>query len=155
ERAVFNFDHPAALETELCVRHLDALKQGHAIARPVYDFANHVRLDETERLEPRAVIIVDGILVLAEPELRSRMDIKLFVDTADDVRLMRRIRRDLTERQRSIDSILEQYGRTVRPMHIEFVEPSKRFADVIIPGGGMNDVAMEMVLARVAMFIQS
>ncbi|HUF09962.1 MAG TPA: uridine kinase [Rhodothermales bacterium] len=155
ERAVFNFDHPAALETELCVRHLDALKQGHAIARPVYDFANHVRLEETERLEPRAVIIVDGILVLAEPELRSRMDIKLFVDTADDVRLMRRIRRDLSERQRSIDSILDQYGRTVRPMHIEFVEPSKRFADVIIPGGGMNDVAMEMVLARVAMFIQS
>lgn len=155
ERAIFNFDHPAALETELCVRHLDALKQGHAIARPVYDFANHVRLEETERLEPRAVIIVDGILVLAEPELRSRMDIKLFVDTADDVRLMRRIRRDLTERQRSIDSILDQYGRTVRPMHIEFVEPSKRFADVIIPGGGMNDVAMEMVLARVAMFILS
>ena len=155
ERAVFNFDHPAALETELCVRHLDALKQGHAIACPVYDFANHVRLDETKRLDPRPVIILDGILVLAEPELRSRMDIKLFVDTADDVRLMRRIRRDLTERQRSIDSILEQYGRTVRPMHIEFVEPSKRFADVIIPGGGMNDVAMEMVLARVAMFIQS
>jgi len=155
ERAVFNFDHPAALETELCVRHLDALRQGHAIACPVYDFSNHVRLEETKRLEPRSVIILDGILVLAEPELRTRMDIKLFVDTADDVRLIRRIRRDLTERHRNIDSILEQYDRTVRPMHLEFVEPSKRFADVIIPGGGMNDVAMEMVIARVAMFTQS
>jgi len=155
ERAVFNFDHPAALETELCVRHLDALRQGHAIACPVYDFSNHVRLEETRHLEPRPVIILDGILVLAEPELRSRMDIKLFVDTADDVRLIRRIRRDLTERHRSIDSILEQYDRTVRPMHLEFVEPSKRFADVIIPGGGMNDVAMEMVLARVAMFTRA
>lgn len=155
ERATFNFDHPAALETELCVRHVDALKQGHAIDCPVYDFSNHVRLEQTTRLEPRPVIILDGILVLAEPDLRARMDIKLFVDTADDVRLMRRIQRDLSERKRTIDSVLEQYGRSVRPMHLEFVEPSKRFADVIIPGGGMNDVAMEMVLARVAMFVQS
>lgn len=155
ERALFNFDHPAALETELCVRHLEALKQGHAIDCPVYDFSNHVRTSESRRLEPKSVIILDGILVLAEPELRAKMDIKLFVDTADDVRLIRRIRRDLTERHRNIDSILEQYGRTVRPMHLEFVEPSKRFADVIIPGGGMNDVAMEMVLARVAMFVQT
>ena len=153
ERAQFNFDHPAALETELCERHVEALRQGHAIARPMYDFANHVRLEETTTIEPRPVIILDGILVLAEPDLRAKMDIKLFVDTADDVRLMRRIQRDLSERNRTIKSILEQYERSVRPMHLEFVEPSKRFADVIIPGGGMNDVAMEMVLARVAMFV--
>jgi len=153
ERAVFNFDHPAALETELCVRHLDALKQGHTIACPVYDFANHVRLEETRKIEPRPVIILDGILVLAEPELRERMNIKLFVDAADDERLMRRIQRDLYQRKRSIESILGQYERTVRPMHLEFVEPSKRFADVIIPGGGLNDVAMDMVIARVAMCV--
>ncbi len=153
ERAEFNFDHPNAFETELCVRQLDALVAGHAVQTPEYDYAHHVRLESTHTVEPRPVILLDGILVLAEPDFRERMDIKLYVDTPDDVRLIRRIHRDLLERERSIESILSQYERTVRPMHLEFVEPSKRFADIIIPGGGMNEVAMEMVLARVATLV--
>ena len=149
ERAAFNFDHPDALETDLMVRHVDALLRGEAIEKPVYDFTTHTRTSRTERVEPRPVIVIDGILVLAEPELRRRMDIKLFVDAPDDVRLIRRIYRDLHERGRSIESILAQYERTVRPMHLEFVEPSKRTADVIIPRGGHNEVAIDMVLARI------
>lgn len=154
ERAVFNFDHPNALETELCVRHLDALRDGHTVDSPVYDFANHVRSTSALRVESRPVILVEGILVLAEPELRDRMDIKIYVDTPDDVRLIRRIERDLHERERTIESVLDQYAATVRPMHLEFVEPSKRFADIIIPGGGKNDVAMEIILARIAMLVE-
>jgi uridine kinase len=150
QRAVFNFDHPNAFETELCVRHLDALLAGHSIESPIYDYANHLRSDSARTVMPRPVVLVEGILVLAESDLRDRMDIKIYVDTADDVRLIRRITRDLIERNRTIESILDQYERFVRPMHLEFVEPSKRFADVIIPGGGKNEVAMEMVLARVA-----
>ena len=153
ERAAFNFDHPNAFETELCVRHLDALLAGHAIETPEYDYARHVRSEASHRVEPRPVILLEGILVLAEPELRARMDIKIYVDAPDDVRLIRRMRRDLGERNRSIDSILSQYQSTVRPMHLEFVEPSKRTADIIIPGGGKNEVAMEMVLARVATLV--
>lgn len=153
ERAEFNFDHPNAFETELCVRQLDALRDGHAVQTPEYDYSHHVRSERTRSVEPRPVILLEGILVLAEPELRDRMDIKIYVDTPDDVRLIRRIHRDLLERERSIESILSQYERTVRPMHLEFVEPSKRFADIIIPGGGMNEVAMEMVLARVGTIV--
>ncbi|ARA92959.1 MAG: uridine kinase [Bacteroidetes bacterium] len=149
ERARFNFDHPDALETDLMRRHLDELIAGRAIDKPVYDFKRHVRTDRTQRVEPRPVIIIEGILVLAEPLLVERMDIKLFVDAEADVRLMRRIRRDMQERGRSIEAILEQYERTVRPMHIEFVEPAKRRADVIIPRGGHNRVAIEMVLSRI------
>ena len=149
ERARFNFDHPDALETPLMVEHLDALLAGEAIEKPTYDFTTHSRRHETEPIQPRPVIVVEGILVLAEPGLRERMDIKLYVDAPDDVRLMRRIERDLHERGRSIDSVLSQYRRTVRPMHLEFVEPSKRHADVIIPRGGQNRVAIDMVLARV------
>lgn len=149
ERARFNFDHPDALETDLMVRHLDQLISGQAIDKPTYDFTTHSRRAETERVEPHSVIVVEGILVLAEPALRERMDIKIYVDTPDDVRLIRRIERDLHERGRDIDAILHQYQRTVRPMHLEFVEPSKRSADVIIPRGGHNRVALEMVLARV------
>lgn len=149
ERVAFNFDHPDALETELMVRHLDALLAGFAIEKPVYDFTSHTRREETARTEPRPVVIVEGILVLAEPELVARMDIKIFVDAAPDIRLIRRLRRDLEERGRSVTSVLDQYERTVRPMHVEFVEPSKRRADVIIPRGGHNEVAIEMVLARV------
>ena len=148
-RARFNFDHPDALETPLMVEHLDALLAGGSIEKPTYDFTTHSRRAETEAIAPRPVVIVEGILVLAEKELRERMDIKLYVDAPDDVRLMRRIERDLHERGRSIDSVLGQYRRTVRPMHLEFVEPSKRYADVIIPRGGQNRVAIEMVLARV------
>lgn len=149
ERARFNFDHPNALETDLMVRHLDALLAGEAVEKPTYDFAKHSRRVETETVQPRPVIVVEGILVLAEPALRERMDIKLYVDAPDDVRLMRRIERDIYERGRTIESVLEQYRRTVRPMHLEFVEPSKRHADVIIPRGGHNEVAIGMVLSRI------
>lgn len=149
ERAAFNFDHPDALETPLMCAHLDRLLAGEVIEKPVYDFTAHRRLEETARVQPRPVIIIEGILVLAEPELVRRMDIKIYVDAADDIRLMRRIRRDLEERGRSIEAVLEQYERTVRPMHLEFVEPSKREADLIIPRGGHNRVAIKMLLARI------
>ena len=153
KRTQFNFDHPNALETELMVEQLDALLSGSPIEKPTYDFTNHQRLPETDRVEPRPVVIVEGILVLAEPALRERMDIKLYVDTAPDVRLMRRIERDINERGRTLESVLAQYRRTVRPMHLEFVGPSKRHADVIIPRGGKNQVAIDMVLARVQLLI--
>ena len=149
ERQDFNFDHPVALETSLMRRHLDALLTGEAVEKPVYDFTTHSRSDQTTTVHPRDVIIVEGILVLAEPLLLERMDIRIFVDADDDVRLIRRIRRDISERGRSIDSVLDQYERTVRPMHLEFVQPSMREADVIIPRGGRNRVAIEMVIARI------
>lgn len=155
ERATFNFDHPDALETELMRRHLDRLIAGDWIEKPIYDFTTHRRRDRTQRVEAEPVIIIEGILVLAEPLLVEQMDIKIFVDTADDIRLMRRIRRDIEERGRSIESILRQYERTVRPMHLEFVEPSKRKADVIIPRGGHNEVAIHMVLARIDALLQA
>lgn len=150
EREAFNFDHPDALETELMCRHLDQLCAGHDVEKPRYNFKTHSREEETTTVPARPVVIIEGILVLAEDALAERMDIKIYVDAADDIRLMRRIRRDIQERGRSIDSVLEQYERTVRPMHLEFVEPSKRRADVIIPRGGFNEVAIEMVLARIA-----
>lgn len=149
ERAQFNFDHPDALETDLMREHLDCLIEGKTIEKPVYDFTTHTRRDETEGVEPRPVIIIEGILVLAEPLLKERMDIKIYVDAADDIRLMRRIRRDMQERGRSIEGILQQYERTVRPMHLEFVEPSRREADIIIPRGGHNRVAIQMVMSRI------
>jgi uridine kinase len=149
KRAQFNFDHPDALETDLMREHLDRLVQGEAVEKPVYDFTTHTRKDETETVEPRPVIIIEGILVLAESILEERMDIKIYVDAADDIRLMRRIRRDMQERDRSIEGILRQYERTVRPMHLEFVEPSKREADVVIPRGGHNHVAIQMVMSRI------
>ena len=149
ERAQFNFDHPDALETDLMRTHLDRLIEGKAVEKPVYDFTTHTRSDDTETVEPRPVIIIEGILVLAESLLEERMDIKIYVDAADDIRLMRRIRRDIQERGRSIEGILRQYERTVRPMHLEFVEPSKRAADIIIPRGGHNRVAIQMVMSRI------
>ena len=148
-RAQVNFDHPDSLDTTLMRRQLDALIAGQAIEKPLYNFTTHVREPQTKHIEPRPVIIVEGILVLAEPLLLERMDIKIFVDIEADVRLMRRIRRDMQERGRTIDSILDQYETTVRPMHLEFVEPSKRLADVIIPRGGHNTVAIDLVLARI------
>lgn len=149
ERTAFNFDHPDALETALMCVHLDELIEWNSIEKPVYDFRNHVREPTTERIEPRSVILVEGILVLADDELARRMDIKLFVDAPDDIRLLRRIQRDIQERGRHIDAVIEQYQRTVRPMYLEFVEPSKRKADVIIPRGGHNHIAIEMVLSRI------
>lgn len=149
DRAAFNFDHPDALETELLIKHIDALLAGFAVEKPVYDFTTHSRTDRTVTVRPTPVLIVEGILALAERELVDRMDIKLYVDTDDDVRLIRRIRRDMSERGRTLDSILDMYERTVRPMHIEFVQPSRRMADVIIPRGGRNEIAVQMVLSRI------
>lgn len=155
ERARYNFDHPDALETSLLCEHLDRLVRGETVEKPVYDFTTHRRLEEVERVEPRPVVIVEGILVLAESVLARRMDIKIYVDAADDIRLMRRIRRDLEERGRAIETILRQYERTVRPMHLEFVEPSKRKADIIIPRGGHNRVAIKMLLARIETLLRA
>lgn len=154
ERAGFNFDHPDALETDLLVEQLDRLTAGEPIEKPTYDFTMHTRTEQTETVEPAPVIIVEGILVLAEPSLVQRMDIRIFIDADDDIRLVRRIRRDMEDRGRSLESILSQYEKTVRPMHIEFVEPSKRKADIIIPNGGHNTVAVDMVLARIRMLLR-
>ena len=145
ERDQINFDHPDSLDNELLARHLSALKRGEVVERPVYDFATHTRAASSVRLEPSRIILVEGILVLAVPELRDVMDLKIFVDTDADLRLIRRTRRDLRDRGRTLDSVLDQYERTVRPMHIEFVEPSKRWADVIVPEGGFNETAVEML----------
>jgi uridine kinase len=149
ERTKINFDHPDSLETELPVRHLDVLAKGSSVDVPVYDFAGHARKQETQRVEPRRVIIVEGILVLAEAELRKRIDIKLFVDTPADIRFVRRLVRDIQSRGRSLESVVQQYLTTVRPMHEEFVEPSKRYADLIIPEGGENQVALDAIISRV------
>jgi uridine kinase len=135
ERTKVNYDHPSSLETELLIDHLGALREGVAIQRPVYDFAKHLRSETTERIAPAPVVLVEGILVLSEPALRSELDLKIFVDTDPDLRLARRIERDIHERGRTVDSVLNQYFTTVRPMHIEFVETSKRYADLIIPEG--------------------
>lgn len=144
-----NFDHPSALDSELLVEHLRSLKDGTSIEAPIYDFVHHRRRGETTRVEARSVILAEGILLLAEPEIRDLLDFKIYVDTDADVRLMRRIRRDIRDRGREVDDVLRQYMETVRPMHLEFVEPSKRWADVIVPEGGGNRVAMGMVVARV------
>lgn len=149
ERVKQNFDHPASLETELMIRHIKALMEGYTVEVPVYDFEQHTRKDETITTAPSEVILIDGILIFSEPELLELMDVKIFVDTDDDVRLLRRLKRDIEERGRSVHSVLAQYEKFVRPMHLEFVEPSKRYADVIIPRGGKNRVALEMVSALI------
>lgn len=131
------------------MRHLDVLAKGSSVEIPLYDFTAHARKPETLRVEPRKVVIVEGILVLAEPDLRRRIDIKLFVDTPSDIRFMRRLIRDIRSRGRSLESVIEQYITTVRPMHEEFVEPSKRYADLIIPEGGENQVALEAIISRI------
>lgn len=148
ERAGLNYDHPNSLETKLLVKHITGLLKGEAVQVPVYDFTEHRRTDETLVVEPCPIILVDGILIFTKRRLRELMDIKVFVDTDSDVRFIRRMNRDLNERGRSLDSVVAQYLDTVRPMHLKFVEPSKRFADVIIPGGGLNRVAIDMVVSR-------
>jgi uridine kinase len=148
KRARVNYDHPNSLETELLVRHIQALRSGEAIARPVYDFSEHLRSEESVMIEPARVIVVEGILVLAEPELRESLDLKVYVDTNADLRLARRLRRDIAERGRTLESVLDQYFATVRPMHIEFVEPSRRHADLIIPEG-FNPAAVATVVELV------
>lgn len=149
ERTKQNFDHPSALETELMIRHLEALKNGYQVEIPIYDFTKHIRKDEKRLVQPKKIILVDGILIFNEQQLRELMDIKLYVDTDDDIRLLRRIRRDIIERDRSLEGVLKQYEEHVRPMHLEFVEPSKRYADIIIPHGGENEIALEMVNALI------
>jgi uridine kinase len=149
DRERVNYDHPDALEIDLLSAHLDALRAGQTIERPTYDFARHDRAPVGVRVEPAPVIVVEGILVLAEPKLRARFDAKLFVDTDPDIRLMRRIRRDLEHRGRTFAQVRKQYYETVRPMHLAFVEPSKRFADLIVPEGGQNRVALDLILSHV------
>jgi uridine kinase len=149
ERAALNYDHPDALETDLLVRHVVGLKAGQAIDTPVYDFALYARTGATVRFEPRHAIIVEGILVFTDAALRRLMDIKVFVDTDDDTRFIRRLQRDVAERGRTMDSVIEQYLQTVKPMHLEFVEPSKRYADVIVPRGGHNAVAVDLLLSLI------
>jgi uridine kinase len=147
--AAHNFDHPAAIDTPLLVTHLRTLRRGEAVEVPVYDFVRHRRSADTMRVEARPVILVEGILLFVEPAVRGLLDFKIYVDTDPDVRLVRRLRRDIAERGRTMEDVLRQYLATVRPMHLEFVEPSKRWADVIVPEGGENRVALEMVAARV------
>lgn len=149
ERARGNFDHPDALETELLVAHLRQLRAGEPIAMPQYDFVTHTRRRQRVMVEPRPVILVEGILILVDPALRAVLDIKLYVDTDTDVRFIRRLQRDIKERGRTVQSVIEQYLATVRPMHLEFVEPSKHYADLIIPEGGFNIVALDMIVARI------
>lgn len=144
-----NFDHPEALDNELLIAHLAALKAGHPVEVPIYDFVRHRRTSRTRRVEPRPVVLLEGILLFVEPALRELLDFKVYVDTDADLRLIRRLGRDMEERGRTVDDVLRQYLETVRPMHLEFVEPSKRWADVIIPEGGENRVALEMVVAHV------
>lgn len=151
ERMTVNFDHPDAFDTDLLVSQLEALRAGRAIDKPTYDFAAHTRAPATVRIEPREVVIVDGILLFADARIRALLDIKVFVDVADDIRFIRRLERDVSERGRTMAGVIRQYLGTVRPMHLEFVEPSKRYADVILPEGGHNQVGVDMILARVFM----
>lgn len=148
ERARLNYDHPESLETELLIEHVEQLVAGKAVPVPVYDFTEHRRTAETNLVEPSPIILIDGILIFTNRELRELMDIKIYVDTDADIRFIRRLERDMNERGRTLESVINQYVRTVRLMHLEFVEPSKRYADVIIPFGGRNQVAVEMVVAQ-------
>ncbi|GAP18403.1 uridine kinase [Levilinea saccharolytica] len=149
QRREVNFDHPNSLESDLMLQHIMQLKRREPVDLPIYDFTIHTRTDRTLRVEPRPVILVEGILIFAEPELRKVFDVKIFVDTDADLRFIRRLQRDLIERGRSTENVISQYLSTVRPMHMDFVEPSKRYADVIIPEGGFNAVALDMVIARI------
>lgn len=149
ELDALNWDHPDALDSDLMAFHVRQLQAGQAVEVPVYDFTRHRRADRTQHVEPQPIILVEGILIFAEPRLRDLCDVKIFVDTDADIRFIRRLRRDMAERGRTAESVIEQYLTTVRPMHLDFVEPSKRYADVIIPEGGHNNVALDMVVARI------
>ena len=154
ERCRLNYDEPAALETELMTRHLDLLSHGQAIDCPVYDFTVHNRSDETTRIEPGKVIIVEGILIFENPELRDLMDIRIFVDTDADIRLCRRVKRDVNKRGRTLESVLTQYQETVKPMYEKYVEPSKKYAHILVPEGGKNAVALDLVVNLIAKHIE-
>ena len=149
ERAALNYDHPDSLETDLLVRHVNQLKAGRAIELPVYDFTRHARRNASETVPPAKVIIVEGILIFSDAALRALMDVKVFVDTDDDARFIRRLKRDVADRGRTMESVIEQYLTTVKPMYLEFVEPTKRYADIIIPRGGHNEVAVSMMLTLI------
>jgi uridine kinase len=149
ERAALNYDHPDSLETDLLVRHIEALRTGHAVDAPVYDFARHTRTTSTDTITPARAIIIEGILIYTDAPLRALMDVKVFVDTDADTRFIRRLQRDTAARGRTVQSVIDQYLSTVKPMHLEFVEPSKRYADIIIPQGGHNAVAIDMLLTLI------
>ncbi len=153
ERAKINYDHPDAYETELLVEHLDALKAGKAVSRLAYDYVAHARVVTGENVEPRPVVLVEGIMVLVDARLRERFDIKLFIDTDADIRILRRLARDVQNRGRTIESVTKQYLESVRPMHVDFTEPSKRYADLIVPKGARNIVALDFVAARITELI--
>jgi uridine kinase len=155
QRMHHNFDHPDAIEENLLEEHITLLKAGEPAPLPVYDFARHVRVAATEWIDPQPVILVEGILILAIPVIRQQLDIKLFVDTDSDLRFIRRLQRDMVERGRTVDGVVDQYLATVRPMHLEFVESTKRWADVIIPEGGFNTVALDLVISRILQMLQS
>ncbi len=150
ERAKLNFDHPDAFENELLIKHIRQLRAYQPVDLPVYDFATHTRTQRTTRVLPHPVILVEGILIFAEAELRALLDVKVFVDTDADIRFIRRLERDIRDRQRSMESVIHQYLSTVRPMHLEFVEPSKRYADLIVPEGGFNNVALDFLTAHIS-----
>jgi uridine kinase len=154
QRAEVNFDHPNSLENELLIWHIQQLLNGEPVEVPIYDFSTHSRTDRTFKVKPRSVILVEGILIFAETTLRELFDVKIFVDTDPDLRFIRRLHRDITERGRTTESVIKQYLSTVRPMHLDFVEPSKRYADVIIPEGGFNTAALDMVVARIETMLQ-
>jgi uridine kinase len=148
-RNAVNFDHPDALDNDLLVHHIKKLKAGGSVELPIYDFKTHTRQNETLLIEPKPIVIIEGILIFVDPRLLEQMDIKVFVDTPDDIRFIRRLRRDVAERGRTVDSVIEQYLATVRPMHMQFVEPSKRCADVIIPEGGHNLVSIDLISGKI------
>ncbi len=148
ERAKTNYDHPDAFDLDLLVHHLEELLAGRAVEMPQYSFVEHARLPTTKRVEPAPVVVVEGILALYDPRIRERMDLKVYVDADPDVRFIRRLKRDIKERGRSVDSVIDQYLSSVRPMHLAFVEPTKRYADLIVPGGGMNTPALEVLASR-------
>ena len=155
ERLLTNYDHPLAFDTDLLIEHIHTLLDRKPIEKPVYDYVNHTRSNEVVHVEPKDVIIVEGILVLEDERLRGLMDIKLFVDTDSDLRIIRRIQRDIKERGRTADSVIEQYITAVRPMHNMFIEPTKRYADVIIPEGGDNDVAIDLMVTKIKTILES
>ena len=154
ERTLVNYDHPDSYDSKLLIEHLNDLRNGKSINRPTYDFVNHNRSDETVLINPANVIIVEGIMNFAIPELLKMFDIKIFVDTADDIRFIRRLKRDMRDRGRSAESVISQYLTTVRPMHLSFVEPSKRYADIIIPEGGKNDIAIDVIKTKIVNLLQ-
>lgn len=155
ERKNSNFDHPDAYDVDLLIEQINMLKNGKAIEKPTYDFSIHTRSNITEHIKPANVVIVEGIMTFAIPELRNILDIKLFVDTPDDIRFIRRLKRDIEKRGRTVESVINQYVTTVRPMHLTFVEPSKKYADIIIPTGGENEIAIDLIITKISDLLQN